>query len=68
MLQLVNMNPTGCSDGVEKQLQVVLAEPVRQDILLSFEQQKNHHHHQRVNVDDEAKDREEPSKSNIILL
>ena len=60
------MNPTGCSDGVKKQLQVVLAESVRQDVLLSFEQQRNHH--QRVNVDDEAKDREEPSKSNITLL
>ena len=47
--------PYGCSDGVKKQLQVVLAEPVHQDVLLSFQQQRNHH--QRVNVDDEAKDR-----------
>lgn len=61
------MNPTGCSDGVEEMLQVVLAEPVGQDISLSFKQHRNHRH-QHVNVYDEAQDREEPSKANTVLL
>ena len=61
------MNPTGCPDGVEQQLQVVLAEPVRQDVALLFKQPRDHGH-QRVNVDDKAEDREEPSNGNIVLL
>lgn len=56
---LVNMNSTGCSNGVEKKLQVVLAESVRQDISLSFEEHGNHRH-QCVNVYDKAEDREQP--------
>jgi len=67
VLRLVNMSPTGCSDGVKEKLQVVLAEPVGQDISLSFKQHRNHQH-QRVDIDDEAQDREEPSKANIVLL
>lgn len=30
------MNPSGCSDGAEEKLQVFLAEPVGQDLSLSF--------------------------------
>ncbi|RXN14616.1 fish-egg lectin-like protein [Labeo rohita] len=51
------MNPTGCSDGVKQEFQVVLAESVGQDISLAFKQHRNHRY-QRVNVYDEAQDRE----------
>ena len=46
---------------------MVLAESVGQDISLSFKHHRNHRH-QRVNVYDEAQDREEPSKANKGVL
>jgi hypothetical protein len=61
------LKPIGCSDGVKEKFQMVLAESVGQDISLSFKHHRNHRH-QRVNVYDEAQDREEPSKANKGVL